>query len=104
MTHAEFVAAYRAGRIRLDIDPAAARRFVSARMMLSWILLPLLGIAVALALTGSFASGAATLAGALAFRWLVGASSAGYVAQRVLSDPAFFAAAQAADVLHATPR
>lgn len=53
MTHAEFVAAYASGRVRVDIDRAAAARFMSARLLLPFVMLPVLGIGTALALTGS---------------------------------------------------
>ena len=52
MTHGEFVAAYRSRSIRVEIDRAAAARYVSARLMLPFLMLPVLGVGVALALTG----------------------------------------------------
>ena len=52
MTHAEFVAAYRSGAIRVDIDRVAAARFMSARLLLPLVMLPVLGTGVALALLG----------------------------------------------------
>jgi hypothetical protein len=52
MTHAEFVAAYRESRLRLQVDRDAAARVVSARLMLPLVLLPVLGAGVALALVG----------------------------------------------------
>ncbi len=36
MTHAQFVAEYHAGRIRVSIDRAAAARLVSERLLLPW--------------------------------------------------------------------
>ena len=52
MTHAEFVRAYRSGSIRVDIDPVAAARYLSARLLLPFFALPVLGVGVALALLG----------------------------------------------------
>jgi hypothetical protein len=40
MTHDEFVAAYRDGKITLHVDPKAAAQLVTARMMLSLVLPP----------------------------------------------------------------
>jgi hypothetical protein len=90
MTHVEFVSGYRAGRVRPVIDPKAAGRLVAARMLLPWLLLPVFGIAVALALIGHFIAGALVLAGGVLLRWLVLASGAGFVMQRSLADPAFY--------------
>jgi hypothetical protein len=49
MTHAEFVAAYREGRVRVGIQRKTAARFVSARVLLPLVLLPVLGLGDALA-------------------------------------------------------
>ena len=57
MTHTEFRNAYAAGRIRVDIDPGQAARYSSARLLLPFIMLPLLGTGVALALIGWIATG-----------------------------------------------
>ena len=99
MTHAQFVAAIRNGTLVVDIEPKAAARFVAARMWLPWFLLPLFGLAVGLALTGRFIAGAIVLAGAILLRTLVSKTSASFVLQRAIADPAFFAEARAANVL-----
>jgi hypothetical protein len=62
MTHAEFVAACRAGSLTPQIDPAAAARYLSARLLLPLVRLPLLGIGVALALIGWYLSGLVVIA------------------------------------------
>lgn len=90
MTHAEFVQAYREGRIQVGVDRAAAARLVSARMMLPFVLLPFLGLGVALALVGHLVWGAIVFLGALGFRYLVRSSSQGFVLARALEDPAFY--------------
>jgi hypothetical protein len=90
MTHAEFVAGFRAGAIQVSVDRTAAARLVSARLMLPFVLLPFLGLGVALALVGYLAGGIAVFLGALAVRHLVRASSQGFVLSRALQDPAFY--------------
>ncbi len=99
MTHAAFILALRAGRIKAGVDPKAAARFVAARMLLPWVLLALAGSAVALALSGQLLFGALALIAAIVTRRLVAASSAGYVLQRAIADPRFFAQVLAAGVL-----
>ena len=52
MTHEAFVSAYRSGALRVNIDRTAAARFLSARLLLPFVMLPVLGVGVALALIG----------------------------------------------------
>ena len=99
MKHAEFVGAYRAGKLQFEVDPVIAARMVASRMMLPWMLLPMFSAAVALALTGWLATGALLLAGAICLRWLVRRSAGGYMARRVLDDKEFFEAALAGRAL-----
>jgi hypothetical protein len=99
MTHAEFVAAYREGRLRAQVDRAAAARMVSARLLLPFALLPVLGLAVALALVGYFIVGALLFLAALGFRFAVRRSAPGFVLQRALEDERFYAEAVASGLI-----
>jgi hypothetical protein len=99
MTHAEFVAAYQSGRLRVRIDRAAASRFVSGRAMLPLVLLPILGLGVALAIVGYFIVGALIFLGALLLRFMVKRSSDGFLLWRALQDPDFYQQVRAAGVL-----
>jgi hypothetical protein len=62
MTHDEFVAAYSRGEIRVEIDPQAAARILSARLLLPFVMMPVLGAGVALALIGWIYTGLAVIA------------------------------------------
>lgn len=99
MTHAEFVAAYREGRLQPRVDRDGAARHVSARLMLPIVLLPLLGVAVAVALVGHYIVGALLFAGALALRYAVRRTAPGFVLQRALADERFYAEARASGLL-----
>jgi hypothetical protein len=99
VTHEEFVAAYRAGSIRVSIDKDAAARFVSGRAMLPLVLLPLLGLGVALALVGHLIAGVAVFVAALLSRLLVRRSSDGFLLWRALRDSDFYRQVLAAQVL-----
>jgi hypothetical protein len=99
LTHEEFVAAYTTGRIRVTIDRAAAARFVSGRAMLPLVLLPILGLGVALALVGYAVSGIAVFLGALVVRYVVRRSSNGFLLWRALQDAEFYRQVRAAEVL-----
>lgn len=90
MTHPEFVAAYREGRIQVKVEPESAAKLVSRRMMLPLFLLPFLGLAVALAIVGHWVIGALVFAAALAFRAAVRASARGFVLSRSLADARFY--------------
>jgi len=99
MTHAEFVAGYAAGTLRVRVDRERAAKLVSTRLMLPFVLLPLFGLAVALALTGRLFAGIALFLLVIAFRYFVRASSQGFILSRALQDPAFYEEMVAAGVL-----
>ena len=99
MTHEQFIEAYSSGAIRVHVDRGRAAKLVSARLMLPFVLLPLLGLAVALALTGRLFLGAALFLLVLVFRYVVRASSQGFVLTRALQDAAFYEQVRASGVL-----
>lgn len=99
MTHVEFVAAFHAGRVRAVVARDAARRFVSARIMLPFLLLPVFGLGVAIALIGHYIIGALVFLAGLGIRQLVRASAQGFVIQRALRDERFYRDALAAGAL-----
>jgi len=99
MTHREFMAAFRADRIRVRVPPAPAAKFISARMLLPWVLLPMLGLSVACALLHAWVIAAILFGLALVVRGAVRITAAGYVLQRAMTDPAFYAEAAGAGLL-----
>jgi len=99
MTHPEFIAAYQAGRLRVVINREAAARFVSGRAMLPLVLLPVLGLGVALALVGYVMAGVGVFLAALLLRFVVKRSSDGFLLWRALRDAEFYQQVRAAGVL-----
>lgn len=99
MTHAEFAAGWREGRVHVEVDSKAAARAVSARLMLPFVLLPVMGAGVALALIGHYFIGAAVFLAAFGLRFAVRRSAAGFVLQRALEDERFFAESLASGLL-----
>jgi hypothetical protein len=99
MTHAEFVAAYEAGRIRVSVNRDAASRFVAGHSMLPLVLLPVLGLGVALALVGYVIAGTLVFLAALLLRFVVRRSSGGFILWRALQDAEFYRQATAERVL-----
>ena len=86
MNHTEFVESYRAGRIRVDFDAPAAARFLSARLLLPLMTLPVLGAGVALALVGWLWSGLAVIAAAIIVPRLIKRSAPHFLLTQVLID------------------
>jgi hypothetical protein len=86
MTHAQFIEAYRDGRIRVEIDPGAASRYLSARLLLPFVMLPLLGCGVALALVGWLWTGLAILAAGVAVPRLIKRSAPHFLLTQALED------------------
>jgi hypothetical protein len=100
VSHAEFVEAYRAGSIRVHIDRAAAARYVSGRLLLPLVMLPILGIGVALALTGWIWTGIAMIAGATLAPILIKRSAPHFVITQALQDRGFYDDVVACELLH----
>ena len=98
MTHAEFVRAYGEGTIRVDIDRKAAARFVSGRLLLPLVMLPVLGIGTALALSGWVWSGLAIIGLATLAPMLIKRGAPHFVMTQAVEDEKFYADAVAAGV------
>ena len=90
MTHAEFNAAFAAGRLRVDVDRKLAAQVVSGRMMLAVFLLPLLGVSVALAMVGHWIIGLVLFLLTFGFRQMVRNSAPGFVVRQALADEKFY--------------
>ena len=103
MTHSEFVAAYTSGRIRVDIDPKAAARHVSARLLLPLVAMPVLGIGVALALIGWIFTGLAVIAVGIVAPLLIKRSAPHFILTQALQDAAFYEEVSRSGLLRITP-
>lgn len=99
MTHAEFLDAYEAGAVRVDIDRKAAAQFLSARLLLPLVMLPLLGIGTALALVGWLWSGFAVIALGTLVPILIKRSAPHFIVTRALEDPKFYEEVTSAGLL-----
>ena len=103
MTHSEFIAAYARGEIKVEIDPQAAARFLSSRLLLPFVMLPVLGAGVALALVGWFWTGLAILVlGTIASR-LIKRSAPHFVLTQALEDERIYGEVTRMNVLRVTP-
>jgi hypothetical protein len=103
MTHDEFVRRYAEGSIRVDVDRKAAARFMSARLLLPFVMLPMLGIGTALALTGWLWTGLAIIGVATLAPMLIKRSAPHFVMTQALQDEKLFGDAVTAGVLRIVP-
>ena len=90
MTHNEFVEAYRAGSIRVHIDHATAARYMSDRLLLPLVILPVLGIGVGLALVGWIWTGLALIGAATIAPMLIKRTAPHFIITQALQDQQFY--------------
>ena len=62
VAHEDFRSGLPAGRFRVVVDPRLARRYVAQRLLLLVIVMPVIGIGIALALIGAVWPGAGLVA------------------------------------------
>lgn len=86
MTHAEFVAAHRNGTLRVTFDPQRAARYLSSRLLLPLVMMPLIGAGIALALTGSVWIGLAVIALGIVLPRLIKRSAPKFLLMQALQD------------------
>jgi hypothetical protein len=103
MTHQEFVRGYEQGAIQVRVNRAAAARLLSARLLLPLVLLPVFGAGVALAFTGYLFTGIALFLAGVGVRFLVRATSNGFVLNHALQDAAFYEEVKSKSILVVNP-
>jgi hypothetical protein len=101
VTHPEFVDAYRNGRVRIEIELPTAARYLSARLLLPFVTLPVLGCGVALALTGWVWSGLAVLAAGIVIPRLIKRSAPQFLLTQALEDERVYEDVTRAGILQA---
>jgi hypothetical protein len=90
LNHADFVAAYARGEVKVEIDPQAAGRFLSARLLLPFVTMPVLGSGVALALIGWVYSGLAVIALGIIVPRIIKRSAPQFLLNDALGNPAVY--------------
>jgi len=103
MTHGEFVSAYSAGKIKVDIDPRNAARYISARLLLPLVMMPVLGIGIALALTGWIWTGVTVLVLGIITPRLIKRSAPHFVLTQALEDERIYRDVTQSNILRITP-
>lgn len=103
MTHLEFQKAYAAGQVKVDVDPAAAARYLSARLLLPLFMLPVLGAGVALALSGWIWTGLATIAAGIIVPRLIKRSAPHFVLTEAMQDERIYQELTQSNILRVSP-
>lgn len=89
--HEEFSAGLPAGRFRVIMDPKQARRYIARRLLLIVVVMPLIGVGIALALQGATWTGAALVAAGVVLNRVVMWQAPKLVLQMALRDAAVYA-------------
>lgn len=96
LSHREFVAAFHNDAITVTFDPKGAARFISARLLLPLFMMPVLGIGVALALTGWIWTGLSVIALGIIVPRLIKRGAPRFLMHQMMDDESLYR-----DVLHA---
>ena len=100
MTHTEFRDAFEYGRIKVEVDPAAAAKYLSTRLLLPFVMLPVLGVGVALTLTGWIWTGLVVIAVGIVMPRLVKRSATHFVLTHALEDEQIYREVTQSNILH----
>lgn len=93
LAHDAFAAAWREGKLRVDIDPAAAATLVSARLLLPFVAIAIIGLGIGLVLWGWLWTGVAVGVFGILVPRLIKRSAAGFLLERIADDPMLYEAA-----------
>lgn len=104
MTHAEFVNAYAAGKVKVAIDPAGAARFMSSRLLLPLFMMPVTGAGIALALTGYLWPGLAVIVASIIAPRLIKRSAPHFILTQILENEKFYDEIAQSGILRIMPR
>lgn len=96
LSHHDFVTAFHDGAITVTFDPKGTARFISARLLLPLFMMPVLGIGVALALTGWIWTGFAVMALGIIVPRLIKRGAPRFLMQQMMEDEGLYR-----EVLHA---
>jgi hypothetical protein len=103
MSHAEFVTAWHEGRIAVAIDAGAAAAFLSARLLLPFVGIAIIGAGIALVLWGWIWTGLAVGAVGIAVPRLIKRGARRFFLSQIATDAGIYGAGVAAGVVRIVP-
>ena len=90
VAHEEFRTGLPSGRFRIVVNPKLARRFVAQRLMLMVVLLPVIGVGIALVLNGETLPGALLVFAGVALNRIVMWQAPKILLQMALRNPSVY--------------
>lgn len=99
LTHAEFVAAWREGRVAVAVDATAAAAFLSARLLLPFVAVAIIGAGIALVFWGWIWTGIAVGTAGIAAPRLIKRGARRFILSQIGTDADLYAAGVAAGVI-----
>ena len=90
IAHEEFRTGLPAGRLRVVVDPKLARRYIARRLLLVVVVMPVIGVGLALALTGRTWPGALLVAAGVLLNRAVMWQAPKILLHMALRDPAVY--------------
>jgi hypothetical protein len=104
LSHRDFVTAFHDSAITVTFDPQGAARFVSARLLLPLFMMPVLGVGVAMALSGWIWTGLAVIALGIIVPRLIKRGAPGFLMQQMMDDEALYRDVVHAGIMHIVRR
>ena len=103
MTHPEFVAAWREGRVTIAVDPAAAGAFLSARLLLPFAAVAVIGLGIALVFWGWVVTGIAVGAAGILVPRAIKRGARSFLLSQIGTDAELFESGVRAGVIRVVP-
>jgi len=103
VTHAEFVAAWREGRVAVAVDPTAASAFLSTRLLLPFVAIAVIGLGIGLVFCGWLWSGLLLGAAGIVVPRLIKRGARRFLLSQIGGDPELFSAGVAAGAIRVVP-
>lgn len=104
LSHREFVNAFHDGAITITFQPKDTARFISARLLLPLFMMPVLGIGVALALTGWIWTGLFVIALGIIVPRLIKRGAPRFLMQQMMEDEGLYREVLHAGIMHVVTR
>ena len=102
MKHPEFVAAWRAGKVRVEIDPRQAGAFLAARLLLPFVAVAVIGLGIGIVLWGWIWPGLAVGACGIVGPRLIKRGAGRFLLAHIADDAALFEGALHARAVRVT--
>jgi hypothetical protein len=103
VTHTEFVAAWQQGRVAVAVDAAAAGAFISARLLLPFFAIAVIGLGIALILSGWLWTGVGIGVLGIVGPRAIKRGARHFLLTQIATDSELFAAAVSSGALRVVP-